>query len=183
MPAINLRPWRQERQAEKQRQFFALLVGFVMVALLCVFIQHRWLTHRLSEQHKGHNYLLGAVASLETKAKEGERLKLKRDRLFERMRAMQKLQSHRPLTVHIFAELVHALPDGIYYKMLFRQGDVLSIQGHAESNEGIATLLRRLDDSTWFTTPNLLSVRAAEVDGNKANDFYLTVTQQAVVGR
>ena len=78
--------------------------------------------------------------------------------------------------------MVRSLPDGVYYTSLTRKGDDLSIQGSAESNNRISSLMRRLDGSEWFTDPNLKAVQAKEDEagGDKSNDFDLTVKRYVV---
>lgn len=177
MARINLRPWREERRAEKQREFLTALAGVAIAGLLFVFLQDRLVTSNIENQQARNSYLTGEISSLERKIKEIDALKEKRDQLIERMRIIQELQGNRPVIVHLFDEMVRSLPDGIHYKSLTREGDILAIQGRAESNNRISSLMRRLDGSEWFTDPNLTAVKAVEDGsrGDKSNDFDLTV--------
>jgi len=175
MARINLRPWREERRAEKQRDFLTALAGVVIVGVLFVFLQDRLVSGDIVDQQARNNYLTGEVASLERKIQEIDKLKEKRDQLVDRMRVIQELQGNRPVIVHMFDEIVRSLPDGIHYKSLSRKGDSVSIQGRAESNNRISSLMRRLDGSEWFTDPNLTAVKATEGEGGKSNDFDLSV--------
>jgi len=99
------------------------------------------------------------------------------------MRVIQALQGNRPVIVHMFDEVVRTLPDGIYYTSLSRKTDNLSIQGRAESNNRISSLMRKLDGSEWFMDPNLTAVKASGEgsDGEKSNDFDLTVKRYITV--
>lgn len=177
MARINLRPWREERRAEKQREFLTALACVAIAGLLFVFLQDRLVSGDIVDQQARNSYLTAEIGVLERKIKELDKLKEKRDQLIERMRVIQDLQGNRPVIVHMFDELVRSLPDGIHYKSLARKGDDVSIQGRAESNNRISSLMRRLDGSEWFTDPNLTAVKAAEGDGNgdKSSDFDLTV--------
>lgn len=175
MSRINLRPWREERRAEKQREFLTALAGVAIVGLLFVFLQDRMVSEDIVDQQARNSYLTGEITSLDRKIQEIDKLKEKRDQLIDRMRVIQELQGNRPVIVHMFDEIVRTLPDGIYYKSLTRKGDDLSIKGRAESNNRISSLMRRLDGSQWFTEPNLTAVKAAADSGDKSNDFDLTV--------
>lgn len=177
MARINLRPWREERRAEKQREFLVTLAAVAIVGLLFIFA-HNWIIGTgIKAQQDRNNYLSGEIASLERKIQEIDELKKKRDQLIDRMRVIQELQGNRPVIVHMFDEIVRSLPDGIYYTSLVRKGEALSIKGRAESNNRISSLMRRLDGSKWFTDPNLTAVQAIEDEngGDKSNDFDLTV--------
>lgn len=177
MARINLRPWREERRAEQQKEFLIALAGVAIVGLLFVFMQDRWINSNIDEQQARNSYLTGEISSLERKIKEIDELKKRRDQLIARMRVIQALQGNRPVIVHMFDEMVRTLPDGIYYTSLSRKADNLSIQGRAESNNRISSLMRKLDGSEWFMEPNLTAVKAAGegTDGEKSNDFDLTV--------
>jgi type IV pilus assembly protein PilN len=177
MARINLRPWREERRAEQQKEFLTALAGVAIVGLLFVFMQDRWINSNIEEQQARNSYLTGEISSLERKIKEIDGLKKRRDQLIARMRVIQALQGNRPVIVHMFDEVVRTLPDGIYYTSLSRKTDDLSIQGRAESNNRISSLMRKLDGSEWFMDPNLTAVKASGEgsDGEKSNDFDLTV--------
>ena len=175
MARINLRPWREERRTAKQRDFLMVLAGFAIVALLFVFLNDRLVSGDIVDQQARNSYLTGEIVLLERKIQEIDKLKEKRDQLIERMRVIQDLQGNRPVIVHMFDEIVRSLPDGIHYKRLTRKGDNVSIQGRAESNNRISSLMRRLDGSEWFTDPNLTAVKAVEGNGDKSNDFDLAV--------
>jgi type IV pilus assembly protein PilN len=177
MARINLRPWREERRAEKQREFLIALAAVAIAGVLFIFLHDRVIASNIENQQARNSYLSGEIAALERKIKEIDELKKKRDQLIERMRVIQELQGNRPVIVHMFDEIVRTLPDGIYYSSLVRKGDALSIKGRAESNNRISSLMRRLDGSQWFTDPNLTAVKAVEGQngGDKSNDFDLTV--------
>lgn len=175
MARINLRPWRAEQRAERQRQFVVAVVGFAVVGLVYVFLADRMIAGATADQEARNAYLQGEIASLDRKIQEIEKLREKRDQLIERMRIIQELQGNRPVIVHLFDELVRTVPDGVYYTKLDRKGELLSVQGKAESNNRISSLMRRLDGSAWLDEPNLTSVKANEEEGSNANDFDLTV--------
>ena len=177
MARINLRPWREERRAEKQREFLITLAAVALAGLLFIFLHDRVIASGIEEQQARNSYLSGEIASLERKIQEINKLKQKRDQLIERMRVIQELQGNRPVIVHMFDEIVRSLPDGIYYTSLVRKGEELSIKGRAESNNRISSLMRSLDASEWFVDPNLTAVKAVEDKngGDKSNDFDLTV--------
>ena len=57
--------------------------------------------------------------------------------------------------------------------------NLFKITGIAESNNRISKLMRNIDESEWFTNPNLSSVRATDKsigEQDAANEFNLTFT-------
>ncbi|MGL1465775.1 PilN domain-containing protein, partial [Vibrio parahaemolyticus] len=67
-------------------------------------------------------------------------------------------QGRRPGVVHVFDELVRVVPDGVYFKSLDRKGDVFTIHGVAETKNEVSNLMRNLDASPWFQSPQLSNV-------------------------
>lgn len=175
MARINLKPWRAEVRAERQRQFVTAILGFAIAGLAYVLIVDRIIDGAIANQNYRNTFLQGEIASLDRKIQEIEKLRERRDQLIERMRVIQELQGNRPIIVHLFDELVRTIPDGVYYTKLEHKLDTLSIQGQAESNNRISSLMRNLDASDWLEEPNLTSVKAKEDQGVSANDFDLTV--------
>jgi type IV pilus assembly protein PilN len=177
MAKINLRPWREERRAEKQREFVGLLaITFIVAAGL----SFAWLTKVESDvayQNDRNAYIEAATKELDKKIKEIEELKKKREQLLSRMKVIQNLQGTRPVIVRVFDELVRTLPDGLYYVNVSATANKLLISGKAESNNRISALMRNLDQSDWFGEPNLASV-AADKTAVTLNAFQLTVTQE-----
>ena len=66
------------------------------------------------------------------------------------MRVIQELQGNRPIIVRVLDELVRTVPDGVYYRTLTASDSTVSIEGVAESNNRVSSLMRRLDSSDWL---------------------------------
>lgn len=177
MAKINLRPWREELRAEKQKQFVVMILGAVIVAGGLVFLWKSHLDSQIAYQQARNAYIETAAKKLDAQIKEIEDLKRKRDELLARMKVIQDLQGKRPVIVRIFDELVRTLPDGLYYTDLTRTGDTLQIVGMAESNNRISTLMRSLEESDWFASPSLANVSAADSRRAGYSQFNMTVKQ------
>lgn len=176
MPRINLRAWRAELRAERQKQFLSALIFIVLVAGGLVFYWKYVVESQIAHQEARNAYLKSSMEELDKKIKEIEELKTKKQQLLDRMKVIQDLQGTRPVIVRVFDELVRTLPDGLYYESLTRKGSDLSIVGVAESNNRISGLMRNLDQSEWFANPNLKDVSA--VKGKEAaNKFDMTLKQ------
>jgi type IV pilus assembly protein PilN len=89
------------------------------------------------------------------------------------------LQGNRPQIVHVFDDLVHKVPDGVYLTELSRKGAQITVSGIAESNNRVSSLMRQLDESDWFKGPNLRSVtktNGGRGSDNDPNRFNMTVS-------
>jgi type IV pilus assembly protein PilN len=98
------------------------------------------------------------------------------------MKIIQDLQGNRPIIGRVFDQLVRTLPDGVYFKSLKMTGSTIAVNGAAESNNRVSSLMRNLDGSEWLASPNLSEVKAITSGGvDQANVFTLSV-QQVVPG-
>ncbi|HCR45561.1 MULTISPECIES: PilN domain-containing protein [Marinobacter] len=178
MAKINLRPWREELRAEKQKQFVVMILGAVIIAGGLAFLWKSDMDSRIAYQQSRNAYIETATKELDKQIKEIENLKRQRDELLARMQVIQDLQGKRPVIVRVFDELVRTIPDGLYYTDLKKTGERLDIVGMAESNSRISNLMRQFEDSEWFANPNLTNVAAADSARSGYSQFNLSVRQR-----
>ena len=178
MARINLRPWREELRAEKQKQFVVMLLGAAIIASGLAFLWKSNVDSRIAYQQSRNAYIATATSKLDEQIQEIESLKRKRNELLARMKVIQDLQGKRPVIVRVFDELVRTVPDGLYFNDLKKVGDRLDLVGMAESNSRISSLMRQFEDSDWFTNPNLSNVSAADARRAGYSQFNLSVSQQ-----
>lgn len=158
MAKINLRAWREELAAERQKQFVVNIVAAAFLAAVVVFLIGYYVDMQTDRQKDRNNFLRNEIAKLDVQLKEIRELKSKRARLLERLDAIQELQGTRPLIVRSFDEMVRVLPDGVYYSSLSRKGDSIRLQGRAEKSDDVSNLMRQIYASIWFGEPNLSTV-------------------------
>ena len=106
-------------------------------------------------------------------------LEKEKDRLVSRMKIIEQLQQSRPEIVHVFDELVRALPDGVYLISVKQSGQRLEITGAAESNTRVSAFMRNLDKSEWFLDPDL---EVVEVKADRSRDG-MTASEFTVIAR
>lgn len=180
MARINLLPWREQLREERKREFLVLLFGVLIIGAGIIFLFDRFYRGEISHQRARNDFIQREMLVLDARIAEISQLRQQKEQINARMAVIQDLQGSRPLIVRIFDELVKALPAGVYFNSLRRRGDQLEIQGIAESNNRVSELMRRLDESDWFTNPNLQQISAAQADAasdqSSANAFSLTLT-------
>ncbi len=174
MASINLLPWRDAYRKEKQQEFLAVIMAVAMVSVIAAYSWVASINSAIDNQRSRNQYLQTEIQLLEKKVAEISELKKRRTQLLERMKVIQGLQGKRPLIVRYFDELVRAVPEGVYITNLKRTGDMVSIDGLSESNVRVSALMRNLDESEWFASPNLSSVTAKPEMGEQASAFKLT---------
>lgn len=171
MATINLLPWREEFRQEKKKEFIIQLMGVCILALLIAFLWIRSVDNSITAQNQRNSLLQAEIQKLEAQVKEIQELKKRREELIDRMRVIQDLQGTRPIIVRYFDELVRAIPDGIFITGLSREGDIINIEGVTESNNRVSMFMRQLNDSSWFSDPNLKSVVSNSDFGEQASVF------------
>jgi type IV pilus assembly protein PilN len=179
MAQINLLPWREERRQELKKEFL-VTVGLVLaLGVGMVLLADRVVDSQIQNQKARNQYLIENIKVLDEQVAEIRELQKKRNQLLDRMRVIQELQGNRPIIVRVLDQLVRTVPDGVFYTNLQTRDKVISINGIAESNNRVSSLMRRLDSSDWLANPNLDAVRSAPTYGDQANTFNLTVQIQA----
>lgn len=181
MAKINLLPWRQAYREEKKREFLGIIFG---VGLVAAFGAYLWVTSVQSaiENQNARNQLLNQeIAKLDAQVKEISEIKKVRDDLLARIKVITDLEGTRPVIVRYFDELARAIPDGVWVVGVERKGNIMSIEGTAESYNRVASFMRNLEASDWYASPNLSSVQAAPDEGEDASTFKMTVETSAPV--
>lgn len=178
MARINLLPWREQLREERKQRFLVTLVGVLIVAGGVVFLADQYLNAAITQQNARNEFVRKEISALDARIKEISELKTRRQQLVERMKIIQDLQGNRPIAARVFDQLVRTLPDGVHFTDLKMVGKSISIEGAAESNNLVSSLMRNHEDSEWLAAPNLTSVTAESADKlDQRNTFKLTVQQ------
>jgi len=185
MPQINLLPWRDELRKRRNKEF-GILAGVVAAAMLGLAVGvHLFFQGRIEFQQQRNRFLNQQISSLNKQIKAIKDLEKKKESLLARMKIIQELQSSRPEVVHLMDALVETLPEGVYYTRIAQKGARLSIDGVAQSNARVSSLMRKMDASEWLTNPALVEIKAFTPEGGKGaaagqlrlSTFKLTVKQ------
>ena len=97
---------------------------------------------QITGQQARNAFLEGEITQLDAKIKQIEELDQTRDQLLSRKKAIEELQADRARMVHLFDELVRTVPDGVHLKSVKQTGEVLTLEGQAESNTRVSTYMR-----------------------------------------
>lgn len=155
MAHINLLPWRDRLREERRREFLTILVGFVIIAGGLIFLVDQYFNRLIDTQTARNNFIQSEIEVLDAQVAEINELRQQKEDIRARMNVITDLQGTRPVIVRIFDELVKTLPDGVYYETVQRTGNVIAIEGIAESYARITELMRNLDSSEWFDATDL----------------------------
>jgi type IV pilus assembly protein PilN len=117
------------------------------------------------------------IAKLDKDIADIKKLKEQTQSLLSRKQVVETLQTNRSDEVHLLDQLVRVLPEGIYLSAIKQTGSTINLQGYAQSSARVSTLMRNLDASPWLESPALIEIKAATVQGLRANAFNLNVQQ------
>lgn len=178
MANINLLPWREAQRRERNRVTGLVCIAMLISAGLIVFAGKSIMDGRIDYQKSRNNYLTSEIQALSKVIKEIEGLKDRRDDLVARMEVIQELQENRSQIVHVFDDLVTKLPEGVYFDSISKSGRNFSIQGKAQSNNRVSTLMRSLDASNSFQNSSLRVVDVVDQSGVLVSRFNVQVKEQ-----
>lgn len=175
MMRINLLPHRQIRRAERQRQFGLMALFSVVLASAIVFLGWTYLDAKKQAQLDRNTRLEQAIAKLDIEIADIRELKAQINNVLERKQIVENLQTNRSQAVVVLDELARQLPEGLFLKSVNQVGNVITLQGVADTNARVATLVRNLEVSNWLGTPVLIEIKTSTLNGIKQNDFTLQV--------
>lgn len=179
MVRINLLPHRQVKRAERQRQFGIMALGTVVLASALVFMGWSVINAKKEAQDNRNRRLDEAIVKLDSEIKDIRALKDQINSVLERKQIVENLQTNRSQAVVVLDEIARQLPEGVFVRSIKQQGSAIEIQGSADTNARVATLVRNLTASTWMESPNLVEIKAVTVNNIKQNEFTLNVNLRA----
>ncbi len=175
MIRVNLLPHRQLRREARQRQFGIMAAFSAAAACAIVFMAYTVINAKIDSQSERNSRLDAAIAKLDKEIKDIQDLKDQISAMLERKQVVENLQTNRSQAVVVFDELSRQLPDGMYFKSIKQVGDLITLEGVADTNARVATLVRNFNSSNWLESPGLVEIKAITVNNLKQNMFTLTV--------
>lgn len=177
MTRINLLPWREEAR-KRRRLELGIAAGLALgLTLLAGVVTHLAMERRIDHQTARNQLLEGEIAKLDRQIKEIKDLdKIKAD-LVSRMEIIQQLQVSRPEIVHLFDELVTAIPEGVYLTKLEQTGRTIVVEGRAQSNARVSAFMKAIDSAAWIGRPRLMLIENKDKTGTGLSHFRLAFDQ------
>lgn len=180
MNRINLLPHREERRKRARQHFFVVGGGTAVVGILVVGLMHTFYAAKIETQTDRNRFLKSEIVKLDKDIAEIKKLRDEIQALLARKQVIETLQADRAQTVHLLDELVRQMPDGVYLRSVSQKGLRVNLIGYAQSNARVSTLMRNIEASPWLERPELIEVRAANVDKKRVSEFNLFLSLKRV---
>lgn len=179
MIRVNLLPHRQIRREARQREFGLMALFSAVAACAILFMAYTIINSKVDNQLERNQRLNNAITKLDKEIADIKDLKEQISAMLERKQVVENLQTNRSQAVVIFDELSRQLPEGMYFKSIKQEGNTITIEGVADTNARVATLVRNFNQSQWLQSPTLIEIKAMTSDAQKQNQFIVTVSLKA----
>lgn len=164
MILINLLPHREEKRARRKQAFFAGLGLAAAVGLAAAGLWYLVLQQMITTQQERNAYLTAEIKKLEEQIKDIATLRAEIEALKARQKAVEDLQTDRNMPVHLLNELVKQTPEGVYLTAIKQDGQNVTVNGIAQTNERVSEFLRNTAyNSPWVQRPELVEIKAANI--------------------
>ncbi len=183
MILINLLPHREEKRRRRKQAFYAGIVASVLVGGAISVMGYLVLLEMGAAQQSRNSFLETEIRKLDTQIKDIASLRSEIDSLKARQKVVEDFQIDRNMPVNLLNELVAQTPEGVYLTTIRQDGQGITINGLAQTNERVSEFLRNTAyKSTWLERPELIVIRAAnlQVQGSREQkrlfDFTMKLT-------
>ncbi|HEY2816091.1 MAG TPA: PilN domain-containing protein [Casimicrobiaceae bacterium] len=163
---INLLPHREQRRQARQRQFVSLAVVLSALSLAVILLVHGVFSAQIENQNSRNALLKTEIAKLDAQIKEIDRLREQIQAVISRKQVVETLQANRSEAVHLLDQLVRQLPDGVYLRTIKQVGTKVTLNGYAQSNARVSTLMRNIESSPWVGHPELVEIKLVPAPGS-----------------
>jgi len=177
MARINLLPWREELRQKRKKDFLMALGGAVLIAGFITLATKLTVKQWIQNQESRNDVLKTEITELDRQIDEILGLENQKERLLARMNIIEQLQRSRPEVVHLFDELVTALPEGVFLTDISQASERIEISGTAQSSTRVSALMRNIDGSDWLRDPGLDVVQTV-LNGAARNAQFTIFAQQ-----
>jgi type IV pilus assembly protein PilN len=176
MPRINLLPWREEQRKERKLAFGVAMGVAAVAAGVVTFGGYLMFNSMIQAQVHRNEQLRTEIKAVDKQIEEINNLENDKQKFIARMRIIEQLQRSRPEIVHVFDQIVRALPDGVYLTSVKQSNTKLKFEGVAQSSTRVSSFMRNIDASDWLRNPELEVVQTSQNSG-PGSSFTLTADE------
>lgn len=173
MIRINLLPHRDEGRKARQKQFVTMAVLAALIGVGIAGVVWKFFDAQIDEQKDRSKFMGVEIAKLDKEIDEIKRIREETASLLSKKQVVEGLQSNRSDPVHLLDQMLRQLPEGLYLKSIKQTGPKINVTGYAQSNARVAAFMRNVEASPYIEAPNLIEIKAVDVNKVRANEFSL----------
>jgi type IV pilus assembly protein PilN len=172
---INLLPHRELKRTARRREFALMAAGAAVVGLAVWWTVHTVIDGMIGRQEARNQLLKTEIAALDKQIEEIRKLREQTQALVARKQVVETLQSNRTEVVRLLDQLVRQMPDGVFLKAVKQTGRRVNVSGYAQSSARVSTFMRNIEGSPWIGEPELVEIKAVQLNNQRVNEFSLNV--------
>jgi len=121
MSKINLLPWREELKKVRNRIFYSILGGAIVLSVIIVVLGDSYLNYRINVENANIGYINQELKDAKEQVGEVQKLRENKKQLLARMSIIQSLQGDRTSVVKLLDIIPRLIPEGLYLTLLSRK--------------------------------------------------------------
>ena len=174
MANINLLPWRENLRVQQKKNYLTMLIALALGALSLMFSVGAVVDSLIGNQNQRNQFIEQQIVVLDGQIKKIKDIKESQQAIEQRMALIEQLESSRNAVPKVLDKLVKLVPPGLSFRSFSRKGNQIEVLGVSESNNRLADFMRRLEESSVFSSGDLSSIVADTSASDSVSDFKLT---------
>lgn len=173
---INLLPHREEKRKRRLGQYIAMAVVTLVTSLAAAGAVWYVFDTQIEGQKTRNKFMTDQISRLDKDIDEIKRIREETADLLQKKQVVESLQANRSEPVFLLDQLLRQLPDGLYLKTIKQTDRKVLVTGYAQSNARVSTFMRNIAGSPYLENPELVEIKAVEVNKVRANEFSLNLS-------
>ena len=175
MIRINLLPFRAARRKENiRRQISIFLLSFIFVSI-SLFYYRMQLNLQLGELRTQAEDVKSRLKIFRQKAREVDNIKQALDTLNKKINVIKTLELNRREPVRLMEAMTEVvIPKRMWFTDFTDNKDSVVIKGNALDNKTVADFMTQLENSGFFSTVNLTTLKQITIQKVNVKDFEIS---------
>ncbi len=170
---FNLLPWREELRQKKAKNTKSTLVGGALIGLILSGLFYGYKKLEIGSKDETISYLNTEIKEIAPQKLEKKKLEAVRTKVRNQINSIKYLQENRASATHMLEDLSGAIFDTVFLTGFSLVNGDVEIEGIAENDAEISSLMTNLKDSPWYLNPVLVSY-SRENKGRDEKRFNIT---------
>lgn len=175
MTQINLLPWREKARQIRKIRFGLMVLASVIFAVLIAIGIHGHYDELIKTQDARNNFIQTALGSEQGEFTELNKEKQQQMDVQSELDYVFSLREAGYQTVELFEQLARIVPDAVTFSKIVREGNVVTLIGHAKSNMQITQLMENMATKKIFKQPDLTDINAKQNSAGEERTFQVKV--------